>query len=145
MEYIYSGASIECNGAEIISRKINFGALISLPDVGLCRKYSCERNSESTIQKELDPKNPVYKKTSHLDFGDKLKAESIVLYINKTTNIRIQKIDKSHRHNSQKANSNVYTFAEISQTFPNIKTLKDPIQRFPPERKLLSEIRNKGE
>lgn len=141
MEYIYLGASIECNGAEIISRKINFGALINLPDIGLCRKYNCARNSESTIEKELSPKNPVYKETSHLDLGDKLKADSIVLYIKRATQIKVHKIDNTHRHNAQQANSDVYTFAEISEMFPNIKILKDPIQTFPPKRKLLKDIK----
>jgi len=141
MEYIYQGASIECDGAEIIFRKITLGSLINLRDVGLCRKYSCERNSESTIEKELNPKNPVYSETSHLDSGDKLKAESIVVYVKKCTQIKIQKIDKSHRHNAQQANSDVYTYATISEMFPNIKILNDPIQTFPPPKVLLKNIK----
>lgn len=140
MEYIYQGASIECKGAEIISRKINFGALVQLPDIGVCRKYSCERNSESTIEKELVPKNPLYKTTSHLNLGDTIKADTIVLYIKKATQIKVSKIDNTHRHNAQQANSNVYTFAEITEMFPNIKIIKDQLQAFPPEQKLLKNI-----
>jgi hypothetical protein len=136
MEYIYQGATIECDAAEIISRKINFGALISLPDIGVCSKYTCERNSETTIQKELNPKNPLYKEQSHLDCDDKLTAENIVVYIRKNSKIKVEKIDNTHRHNAQKANSKHYTFAEITMIFPNIKELKD-IRQIPPTPKML--------
>ena len=144
MEYIYHGASIECNGAEIVSRKINFGSLINFPDIGLCRKYSCERNSESTIEKELNPKNPLFKKTSHLDLGDKLKADSIILYIKKSPQIKVHKIDATGRHNAQQANSDVYTYGEITEIFPNIKIIRDPIQVLPPPKKLLKDIKKES-
>ncbi|MCK9412118.1 MAG: hypothetical protein M0Q53_07435 [Prolixibacteraceae bacterium] len=144
MEYVYKGASIECDGAEIISRKINFGSLVNIPDLGNCRKYSCERNSETTIEKELTPKIPIRRGTSYLDLGDKLKADSIVVYIKRASNIKIHKIDKSHRHNAQLANTDVYTHAEITEIFPNMKILNNLIQTFPPPKKLLKEV-NDGE
>lgn len=143
MEYIYSGASIECNAAEIISRKVNFGSLIELKDIGRCRKYSCERNSESTILKELNPKNPLYKETSHLDHGDKLKGLCIVVYVKKITQIKVELINNTGRHKAQKAYSNDYTFAEITEIFPTIKKLKDPVQKFPSPRKLLKQAEAK--
>jgi hypothetical protein len=141
MEYIYLGASIECDGAEIISRKINFGPLIRLPDLGVCHKYSCEINSESTIEKELSPKNPLFKETSHLDLGDKLKADSLVLYIRKIAQLKVQKITNTQSHRAQKANSNDYTYGEITGLFPNLKIIKDPRQIPPPKRKLLRDLK----
>jgi len=141
MEYIYQGASIECDAAEIISRKINYGALISLPDIGICSKYSCERNSETTIQKELTPKNPIYRSQSHLELGDKLTAENIILYIRKSTKIKVEKIDNTHRHNAQAAYSKCFTYAEITMIFPNIKEIKDLRQIPPPPKKLLKELK----
>lgn len=143
MKYIYHGASIECEGAEIVSRKINVGAIVDLPNVGVCRKYSCERNSETAVKKELYPKVPLYKNTSHLDLADELAAETIVVYVRKTSPLRIQKIDNTHRHNAQEANSNCYTFCEIAVIFPNITVLKDPRQQLPTPKKLLSEVKNK--
>lgn len=141
MEFVYLGASIECDGAEIISRKINFGTVVNLQDVGMCRKYECNQNSESTIEKELSPKNPVYKNTSHLDLGDKLSADTITIYTKKITSLKIDLVNQSHRHKAQITNSKVYTFGQIDEVFPNQKILNDPRQKLPAPKKLLKEIK----
>jgi hypothetical protein len=141
MEYVYLGASIECDGAEIVSRKINFGTIVYLQDIGNCRKYECERNSESIIKKELTPKYPLYKKTSHLDLGDKIRADTITVYIKKISTLKIDPINKSGRHKAQLTYSKEYTFSEIIEVFPNQKILNDPRQVLPAPKKLLKEVK----
>lgn len=140
MEYVYLGASIECDGAEIITRNVRFGSLVNLPDVGQCTKYKCDRNSESTITHELKPLNPLRKRQSHLNFGDCIKGDSIVIYHKKIARLKFEVIDKSGRHNARKTSTNNYTYAEITTTFIGIPQPKDPQQKLPPPKKLLKEV-----
>ncbi|MEP7169126.1 MAG: hypothetical protein ABI855_07110 [Bacteroidota bacterium] len=136
MKFVYQGASIECESAEIISRKILLSSFQEIPNVGRCKKYNCTRNSEATITKELNPKAPLYSETSHLNLGDMLEAENIVVFVNQANNLKVIKIDNTHRHNAQQANTNSFTYAEITMQFPNFTELKDPKQVKPAPQKL---------
>lgn len=136
MKYVYQGASIESDSANIVSRKILLSSFQNIPNVGNCKKYNCSRNSEATIVKELNPKLPLYKTTSHLDLNDMIEAENIVVFVNQTNQLKIGKIAKSGRHNAQEANTNGFTYAEITMQFPNFALLKDPKQIKPPPKKL---------
>jgi len=136
MKYVYQGASIECDSAEIVSRKILLSSFQEVLNVGRCKKYNCSRNSEARITAELNPKEPLYSETSHLDLNDKLEAENIIVFVNQSNQLKIEKIDNSHRHNAQQANTSGYTYAEITMQFPNFPELKDPRQVKPAPKKL---------
>lgn len=139
MDCRYLGASIECDAAGISSRKITRESLVDLPNVGMCVKYSCEINSECAIEKELNPKFPIYRKTSHLDLGDKLKAESIVVYVKGVTPVKIAVERTTNSHRASTASSRTFTFSEVTGLFPNL-IISDPKQVPPAPRKLLSEL-----
>jgi len=139
MDCIYLGASIECDAAGIGSRKITRESLVELPNVGRCIKYSCEINSECKIEKELNPKHPICKNTSHLDLGDKLKAQSIVVYVKGVTSLKIEVERTTTSHRAGTASSRSFTFSEITCLFPNL-LVNDPKQVAPSPKKLLSEL-----
>jgi|GEM_PF-2663451 len=128
MEFVFQGASIECDSAEIISRDIKASSFVNLPEIGNCQKYNCKRNSEAKILEELEPKRALYKPGSHLDKDDTLKSEDIVIYINSLKSVKKEVIPFSHRHKAQKTITKCFTYAEISLQFPNIQALKDPRQ-----------------
>ncbi|MEI8203784.1 MAG: hypothetical protein WCH34_12260 [Bacteroidota bacterium] len=114
-KYNYPGDSIECNGSEIISRKIIPSAFMEIIAIGKCKTYKCSLNSEATINKELpEPKTPIYKQTSHVNLGDILEGENISLAIFCKKNLKIFVVPYSGRHKAQKTITDCYTFAEIT-------------------------------
>lgn len=128
MKIVNEGASIECLGAEIISRKFTRNSLILIPKVGKCMKYKCSLNSEAIILKELDPKEPKYNEASFLSINDMIEAENIVVYVNQIKNLKFTLINHSGRHKAQQSNTNTFTFAQITKQFPNlpkINTIKE--------------------
>ncbi len=126
MEYIFQGASIECADADIISRKILPAAIQNIPKIGICRRYTCQRNSEAFIIKNIN--EALYKDTSHINKGDSLKAENLAIFIKSTKTIEKEKCPYTGRHNVQYMSSKYYTYAEITQQFPNIPIITDSKQ-----------------
>lgn len=138
MDCLYLGASIECDAAGISSRKITRESIQDLPSIGQCVMYSCEINSECKINKELDPKVPICKTTSHLDLGDKLKSQSIVVYVKGAGNLKVKVERTTGQHRGQTANSTTFTFSQITGLFPNLR-ITDPKQ-VPPRPKTLRQL-----
>jgi|ERR1019366_373074 hypothetical protein len=136
MAFVYTGASIEAEGTEIISRDIKISSLVNVPNVGRCQKYNCKRNSEAKVVIELTPKQPRYKEKSHIDLNDEIKGEEIVLLVNSIKKITIDVENYTGRHKTQTTSTKCYSFAEITVKFPNISELKDPKQIAPKAKQL---------
>jgi len=125
MEYIYQDAEIECSVSDIISRNIITGSIISVPNVGICRKYTCKRNSEAFIIKELDPKEAKISDGSHLELNDSLKAENLTVFIKYSKTIDKEKCPYTGRHNVQYMTARYFTHAIITLQFINITKVLD--------------------
>jgi hypothetical protein len=138
MGFVYYGASIECNSALVISRDIKATGLVNLPNVGRCRKYNCKRNSEASIKEESIPKEKIYYPTPHLDLNSQIKGEDIIFYTKTVKQIKKEVVNFTGRHKTQKTITNCFTLAEITLQFPNIKSISDPKQIAPEQKKLTS-------
>lgn len=125
MEYIYQGAEIECSVSDIISRNIIPGSIISIPNIGICRKYTCKRNSEAFIIKELYPKEAKISDGSHLELNDSLRSENLTIFINCSKTIDKEKCPYSGRHNVQYMPTKYFTHAIITLQFTNIPKVQD--------------------
>jgi len=136
MEFFYTNASIECANAQIITRKIVPSSFSNIKNVGRCSIYSCSRDSSAEIQKELDPKQPRNRALSHLDHGDMIKAKDIIVYVNDLKRLNCDVQHHSHTHKAHEATTKYYTFAQITQPFPNLLPLKNPKQIPPTPLKL---------
>lgn len=136
MDYIYEGASIECFSAQIVTRDLKYSSMIEIPKLGFCKVYTCKRNSEAVIIKESDPKTAVYYKNPHLDKGDNIKSEEIVIYINTLKKIKIEVVNYTSRHKAQELITKYPTLGNITKVFTNIPLIIDPAQ-IPPPKKLL--------
>lgn len=112
--------SIECESAEIISRKTVISSLMRDPKIGNCFKYSCSRNASAEILKELNPKKYKCKNTSNLNLSDKLKSEKLYVLVAGATKLKDELKNQTHRHKAQKYISKSFTFAEISKPFHSI-------------------------
>ncbi len=120
MEYVFEGASIECNSALISTRKIIKTSILNIPAIGVCKKYKCSRNSDVTILKELNPKTALINKNSFLNIEDKIKAETIIVITTDKKDIILKKTPYTGRHKSQIGRTNNFTQGIISETFPNL-------------------------
>lgn len=124
-KYVHNNNSIECNSAEIISRKITPGNFVSIKHIGRLFTYKCDRNSEAIIKRELDPKKPIYNFNSHLDEGVKLECEKLYLMVLSKKPYSKDVINHTHRHKAETITTDNFTFAKISQQLKNIPLL-DP-------------------
>jgi len=121
MKYVHEKCSIECEAANIVSRKILRNSFIEITDVGKCTTYKCKLNSEASITKEIEnPKKHKYKETSQLNAGDKLECEDLFVAINTHRSLKIELVNHTGRHKAQVTNTDNYTFAEITRQFPNL-------------------------
>jgi hypothetical protein len=120
MKFIDTNACIECEGAEVITRKFIPNAYIQDASLGKLMKYKCDHNSEAKIVKVLSVSKKV--KSSHIKLGDLLEAEQIIVCIGSFRAPTIKIVKHTGRHNAQKANTSAYTFAQISRKFQNIPT-----------------------
>ena len=122
-KYYSTGDKIECEAAEIYSRKITPSVFQNHPIIGRHIKYVCDRNASVEIKRELNPKVAIINKFfSHLDLNDQLYSESLYCLIKGIKPLPISKKSNfSGRHSVQLMNSNVYTFSEISRPFANIQ------------------------
>ncbi|WMI66715.1 hypothetical protein RBH94_06010 [Aestuariibaculum sp. YM273] len=123
---VFNNSTIECLSAEIISRKILPSSFLEIEHVGRCFTYKCSRNSEATVKKELDPKEPFYNEHSLLDLGSKLECENMFVAINKKKPYKYTKINHTGRHKAQTFTSKEYTFAKISKQLSNIPLCDPP-------------------
>ena len=112
--------------ANIITRKVERSALILIKDVGRCASWKCSRNSEASILKELNPKEPKYNKNSSLNLNDKVEAENLILYIQCMKNMSSKIKNHSSTHKAQNYITKEYTVARITKQIPNIPLLIPP-------------------
>ena len=123
MKLVHENCSIECEAANVISRKIIRCSFMEIKTVGKCTTYKCKRNCEAEITKELSPKAYKMKKTSALNIADSLECEDLFLAVHTLKTLRVTKDTHTGRHNAQFAQTNAYTFAEISRQIHNIPKL----------------------
>lgn len=115
----YNGESIECSGAEVISNKITYSAVLKLDNVGNCASFiGREPKSEAKIISELSPKKPICNPLSKVDLNDDLEGEHILIAIRVADSDKIS--IKKHDGGGQKANTSAYTYAEITKQLPTI-------------------------
>ncbi|AKK73662.1 hypothetical protein OK18_14570 [Chryseobacterium gallinarum] len=126
-KFVHNNFTIECDSAEVISRKIMPGVYVDFESIGKCLTYKCSRNSEATILKELDPKERKINEYSALDLNSKLECEKLFVAIERKKPYRITKVNHSHRHNAQTFTTDAFTYAKITQQLVNIPLL-DPEQ-----------------
>ncbi|MCU0390881.1 MAG: hypothetical protein MUE81_07170 [Thermoflexibacter sp.] len=119
-EYYEIPESIECNAAEIISRKIVPKGLLKYEKIGFCFKYSCDRDSSAEIKKELSPKKAILKESSKLDLGTKLVCLKLFFLVRGKKPITADVINNSGRHKAQLIATKDFTYAEITQPFAQI-------------------------
>jgi len=126
MKEVYNDATLECSAAEVISRKIMRSIYAEIDNIGKCLTYKCSLNSEATIKKELDPKNPLINEFSLLNNNDKLESDKLYVAIKAIRPYRIKKSNHTHRHKAQVFTTNKFTFAKITQQLSNIPLLDPP-------------------
>lgn len=125
---VIAGSTIECASAELIAKRLSPSSVVDLKNVGLCKTYRGDRNSWATILKELDPKDSIHRAFALLNKGDKIQGESMVAYVKGASTIKREVIDHSGRHNAQRVITRTYTYAILTEPFPNLGTLSDPKQ-----------------
>ncbi|MDR6302185.1 hypothetical protein [Mesonia maritima] len=125
---VHDNSSIECLAAEIISRKIVPSSFVNIEPIGRCFSYKCYRNSEATIIKELQPKEPVHNEFSLLDINTKLECEDLFVLVNKKKPYKYSKINHTGRHKAQTFKTKEYTFAKISKQIHCIPNAIPPIK-----------------
>ena len=119
MELVNSGDSIEAQHAKVYGKKIVPQSMIMDKSLGRLRKYTVDRDGAASVEKELSPKRPIYKTSSRVDFGDKLKCLKFFI-LAKEISLRFQKTPFSGAHNTNYVDTKDYTFAEISYPFKHI-------------------------
>lgn len=127
-KFIHLNAAIECNSAEIISRKITYSSALKIGNIGICFTYKCSRNSEAKIIKELSPKISKYCYESKLDLNDILESDSLHVIVNKTKPYSVDLINHSGRHKAQTFTTKEFTFAKISKQLNNIPEISPELK-----------------
>ncbi|KXH85823.1 hypothetical protein [Chryseobacterium kwangjuense] len=120
---VHNNCTIECDSAEVISRKILPSSFLDIDIIGRCFTYKCSLNSEATIVKELNPKSQKINKNSALDLDSKLECEKLFVAIERKKPYKIAKINHSGRHKAQTFTTDAFTFVKITQQLANIPIL----------------------
>lgn len=128
MKLVHNNSSIECNSAEIVSRKILPSAFIELNNIGRCFSYKCSLNSEATIKEEIVPKNPLVNQNSNLDKETKLECDKLFVAVKKSKPYKLCKINFTGRHKAQTFTTDKFTFAKISLQLSNIPQLSPQLE-----------------
>lgn len=113
------GASIEGNKLELNLRKSNKPILTSLEISGIrttVYKIKSSIFSKVEIAEELNPKQYRVNPSSHLNFGDTLKAFSILIYFSGTSDFEIV-ANYSSKHSIQNYCTNGFSYAIINTPF----------------------------
>lgn len=128
MKSVYNNASIECDSAEIISRKVIHSAFIELPNIGKCFSYKCSLNSEATIKKESNPKEAKVNQHSLLDLESKLECDKLFVAVKKNKPYKLCLINLTGRHKAQTFVTDEFTFAKITLQLSNIPNLHPELE-----------------
>lgn len=114
-------AALACASAEVHGRKIVPSTLISHGDVGVCIRYTCERDSLAKITKERNPKECAYNEKAHLNTGDQIRGKSVVVYVASRRLVRRSKASGySATHSNGYFETGEKTYAELTQEFQNL-------------------------
>ena len=133
MKFVHENASIECNSAEIISRKILPSSFIDINNIGKCFSYKCSLNSEATIKKELEPKKPIVNQNSNLENESKLECDKLFVAVKRNKPYRLFIINFTGRHKAQTFTTDEFTYAMISLQLSNIPLLIPQLEVIPVE------------
>lgn len=130
MKLVHNNSTIECDSAEVISRKILPSSFIEIKNIGRCFSYKCSRNSEATIKKEISPKIPRINYNSFLDIDSKLESENLFVAVQKNKPYKLDVTNHSGRHKAQTFVTDEFTYAVITVQISNIPLLN-------PEREII--------
>ena len=115
-KYIDHNDSIECQSAEITARYLERVALIRIENIGRCLKYKTDRNSWATNLKELCPKVAKMNTNSKLDKGDKIEADSFLIYHNNLKPLKISIINYTGQHKAMQTVTSCFTYIQIAKS-----------------------------
>lgn len=114
-------AALACASAEVHGRKIVPSTLIRHDDVGLCIRYTCQRDSLVKITKERWPKVCAYNSKAHLDLGDQVRGKSVAVYVASKRVLRRSKVSGySGTHSNGYLETHAQTYAELTEAFENL-------------------------
>lgn len=127
-EYYSKNDSLECHGANTISKKIVESCPLNHHIIGRCIKYVCTRDGICEITKESNPKISKLENTlAKLNLGGTLKSNAFYVLVEGFRIKKISKINFSGQHNANTFLTNSeYTFAQITIPFPKIIDLLLP-------------------
>ncbi|MGE0932487.1 hypothetical protein [Peijinzhouia sedimentorum] len=129
MKLVHNNASIECESAEIISRKIIPSSFIELNNIGKCFSYKCSLNSEATIRKEISPKEPKVNENSLLNLDSKLECNKLFVAVKRNKPYRrLSVINFTGKHKAQSLITDEFTFAKITLQLSNIPILNPELK-----------------
>jgi hypothetical protein len=131
MKFVHNNSTIECDSAEVISRKIIPSSFIEIQNIGKCFSYKCSLNSEATIKKELNPKECKVNINSCLDLNAKLESDKLFVAVAKKKPYKFSLINLSGRHKAQYFMTDEFTYAAITFQLKNIPLLN-------PEKQIIS-------
>jgi hypothetical protein len=120
MKQVYDNCSIECESAEIISRRITPSSFVEYKKLGKCLTYNCKQNSEAKISKEVVPKDAVINDNSMLDLESKIECENMHVVVVRVKPYKLNVINHTGRHKAQIMKTDVFTFAKITRQHQNI-------------------------
>lgn len=127
MKLVHNNHCIECNSAQIISRKIVPGAFINLNSIGRVFTYKCSRNSEAIIKRELNPKVALYNKNSFLDLETKLECDRLYFLVKAKKPYHLGLKNHTHRHKAEEIFTDDFTYARIDLQLNNIPIAIPPV------------------
>lgn len=116
------GESVECNSAEILSRKFVPGSAVKLDGINFYVRYECDRNSSAEILKEVNPKKAKFNLKSNLNCGDKISADAITFYYQglKKISIALGGNARTGTHTGQIIITKTFTYAIIKIPYSHI-------------------------
>lgn len=127
-EFVGIGERVEGEKCEIYTRKEEHKGLREDP---ITHKrmtvYELSRNCSVEVTEKLDlsEEDIEYRKDNnvHLEIGDKLKAESITLYVDERRKLKVEvKEGQTGRHGGRLISTNKRTIGEIKYPFQNIQS-----------------------
>ena len=119
-------ASIECEKAHLIARKINIQRPIknNYPNLRPAILYNCklDRNSEATIIEGCNPKKFYIDKNSLLDPEDGIKGDMIHCLTEGPLKTIVKKT--THTHQASHIETKKFTYAKLEKSFKAIENMQ---------------------
>jgi len=120
--YYASQDSIECAQADLSFRRI---AIKRPPEkhpvLGLLYRFKLTINGKACINKELDPKKAIINANSHLNIGDEVQGNILLILTQKALKKSDYDIERgSSTHRIQVFLHRYFTFAKIENQYPTV-------------------------